>query len=392
MRRLVPIALLFLLCMAFVAGCDVPTPPPELPTATPGSENPESLLARNALTPVQPTPERGFTPLAVPPGHVYFVRGGTLWRISPDGSGLARLSDKPLSNPPQPSPDGSMVAFTSGDGLFVMPSSGGAALEVAQGALADGQRLGWSADGTLVGYITYDAAMPGSDDAWAVSAKGGNPLLLTTMSEALGRGPRYERSVQWSPDVKWVLIGEVNNPMRLLRWPLSSGQPGDVSDIPGGEPDWSPDSRTLVYAETLSGALSIYYVIAAGATPFRNEQQFVGTRLGEYAQGPGPLWSPASSGSDTDLIAYRSRSQQGEPRVAISQRYGKELEPLPGLTNNPSWSPSGDRLVVETGYLQNDPLGPKWVPDGLAIARINLDGPQKITQLLKDAKWPVWGK
>src|SRR5436190_7398295 len=169
-----------------------------------------------------------------------------------------------------------------------------------------------------------------------------------------------------------------------MRWPLSAGQPGDTHEIIGGEPDWSPDNGTIVYAETLNGALSIYYVLASGATPFRNEQRLVGTRLGEYAQGPGPRWSPASTGTYSDLIAYRSASGQGEPRVSIRQRYGKELSALPSLTNNPSWSPSGDTLVVETGTVKNDSLGPKWSPEGLAIARVSLTGDQQVTPLLKD--------
>jgi Tol biopolymer transport system component len=177
-----------------------------------------------------------------------------------------------------------------------------------------------------------------------------------------------------------------------MRWPLSGGGAGDTREITGGEPDWSPDSQTIVYAETVNGALALYYVIEPGATPFRNEQQQVGTGSGEYAQGPGPRWSPASSGVDSDPIAYRSRSPAGEPRVSIRRRGGRELEPLPNLTNNPSWSPSGDRLVVETGKIENDPLGIKWSPNGLAIATINMTGTHTLKPLVKDAQWPSWGK
>jgi Tol biopolymer transport system component len=393
MRRFLPVALLFALCIVLLVGCDVPSPPPELPTATPGSQNPESLASNPRSTQVPLTPERGFTPLAAPPGHIYFVRASGSWSVSPDGSGESRLSDLPPSNPPVPSPDGSLVAFTSGNGLYVIPSSGGAPSKLAEAALPENQRLGWAPDGSIVGYISEDTAAPGRENAWTVPVKAGSSTLLTTLEQgAPGRGPAYERSVLWSPDGKWVTVAGLNNPMRLLRWPLSTSRADDMRDIPGGEPDWSPDSRTIVYAETLNGALSIYYVVAAGATPFRNEQQLVGTRLGEYAQGPGPRWSPASSGSDSDLIAYRSRSPDGEPRVSIRQRWGKELAPLPGPSNNPSWSPSGDRLVVETGYVKAGTFGEKWTPDGLAIAGISLSGQHSVTSLVKDGWWPAWGK
>src|SRR4051794_1352998 len=101
MRRLVP-AFLWLLLLMIVVGCDVPTPPPELPTPTPGSENPENLLSRMALTPFALTPVRPFEPLNVAAGHIYFVRDGYPWRVSPDGSGEAKLADLQVSAPPQP--------------------------------------------------------------------------------------------------------------------------------------------------------------------------------------------------------------------------------------------------------------------------------------------------
>jgi Tol biopolymer transport system component len=381
-----------LLVAVLLASCEVPTPPPELPTATPGSQNPENAASRFGLTPVRITPAPGFTPLAVPPGHIYFVRDSGLWVINPDGSGEKQLSKLPMSSPPQPSPDGTMIAWVSGQDLYVMPTAGGTPRKLVSGNMAEHQRLGWSPDGSLLGYVTDDPAAVGTQQAWSVTVAGGQPSPVTSITFGVGRGPTYDPSMQWSPDGKWVLVSGINNPMRLLRWPLSNDRSDDVRDIPGGEPDWAPDSRTIVYAQTLSGALSIYYVIEAGATPFRDEQQFVGTGSGEYAQGPAPRWSPASSGSDTDPIAYRSRAPEGEPRVSVRRRGGREIGPLPNNTNNPSWSPSGDQLVVETGYVKLDPLGPIWVPTGLSIAVIDLGGNHTIAPLVKDGKWPAWGR
>jgi Tol biopolymer transport system component len=200
--------------------------------------------------------------------------------------------------------------------------------------------------------------------------------------------------VRWSPDGLFVVVSGVDNPFWLLRWPLSTGREGDVRQVPGGEPEWSPDGRTIIYAETLSGALLVYGVLQAEATPFRNELRYIGTGLGEYAQGPGPRFSPASTGSDSDLIAFRSRTQQGEPQVALRRRSVGELSPLPPLTNNPAWSPGGDRLVVETGYLKESVFGLQWTPTGLSIARLSLvdDQPHQLFPLVKDAMWPAWGK
>jgi len=374
-----------------VYGCDVPKPPPELPTPVPGSsQNPEGDQAR---TPVRPTIARGFTPLPAGPGRIYFVRDSGLWRISPNGGEAIQLSSMQVDSRPQPSPDGKWVAFISGRDLYVIPSEGGEARKLASGDMAAPQRLGWDSESALVGYITYNQSTRGQEDAWAEPIAGGDPLLITTLDYgAQARGPTYEHSVQWSPDDKWVTVAGLNNPFRLLRWPLSTGRADDVRDIPGGEPDWSPDSRTILFTESLNGSLSIYDVLKSSAERFVNELQRVGTGLGEYSNGPRPRLSPASAGGDSDPLAYCSLTTDGRPRVAIRRRGSRELSPLDDLTNNPSWAPSGDRLVVETGHLEDDALGDRWVPTGLAIADFSPDGEHTMSSLTDDGRWAVWGK
>lgn len=379
-----------MLFMLLLSGCEVPTPPPELPTATPGSSSPDSPLG----TPVSIQPDRGYTPVAAAPGNIFFVRSSGLWRIGPDGKGETKLAGMAVTNPPQPSPDGNLVAFTTATDLYVVPASGGEPRKLASGVIADHQRIGWMPDGKTVGYIAFDPATMGQEKAWAVSAQGGTPLLLATLLDAaVSQGAVYERSVRWSPDGLLVAVSGVNNPFKLLHWPLSTDGSA-VRTVPGGEPDWSPDGRTIIYAETLAGALLIYGVLQDEATPFRNEIQYVGTGLGQYEEGPGPRFSPASSGAESDLIAYRSHTNQGEPQVAIRLRTKGELNALPPLTNNPAWSPGGDRLVVETGYLKQAPLGLDWTPSGLSIAKLSLapGQPHRMFPLVKDAMWPAWGR
>ncbi|HUP27429.1 MAG TPA: hypothetical protein VM409_03265 [Chloroflexia bacterium] len=385
--------LLLLFTLILLAGCDIPKPPPELPTATAGSQNPESADARPG-TPVRIEPERRFTPLSVPLGWVYFVRASGLWKVKPDGNDETELASLPVTAVPQPSPDGNMVAFISGQDLYVVPSSGGEAHKIFSGDLAERQRIGWAPDSKTIGFVTYDPTVMGGEKAWAISASGGQPALINSTTHGIvGRGASYESIVEWSPDGYWVVVSGSNNPLQILRWPPSTGNADDVREVPGGEPDWSPDSRNLVLTESVGGALQIFDIRSSKATPFRTEQQPVGTGVGEYGQGPGPRWSPASIGADSDIIAYRSMSPQGEPRVSVRQRNARELNPLPSLTNNPSWGPSGDRLVVETGYLKADPLGPHWTPNGLSIAVLDLvGGEHKLTPLVKDAWWPAWGR
>ena len=393
MRRFFPALLSCVLVALILAACDVPTPPPELPTPTPGSSNPENDLSRSQLTPVLPTPERGFTPIATSPGHIYFVRDGHLWTVAPDGAGAHQLSDLPITGKPEPSPDGSMVAWVADKDLYLMPSGGGTAQKLYSGDLTDGQRIGWSPDNKYLGFFTYDLTSVGTENAWYLPVSGGTPSLITTFTGSNGGyGASYERSVKWSPDDHWLAVGAVDNPGRLMRWPLSADQSANSIDIAGGEPDWSPDSRTLLYTETLDGAVLIYGIRDNGATPFRNEKLLVGTGLGEYAQGPGPLWSPASIGGDSDLLVYRTRSLSGEPSIAVRDRAGQDFASLPANTNNASWAPSGDRLVVETGVVKKADLGLQWSPTGIATAVISFTGPQTLVPLQQDAQWPAWGK
>jgi Tol biopolymer transport system component len=351
------------------------------------------VLSRPALTPFAPAPAREFHALNAAPGHIYFIRDGHPWRISPDGTGEAQLSPLTTAGPVAPSPDGSTVAFISGNALFVAPSSGGNARQVASASMADGQRPGWSPDGSTLGYLAYDPAVQGREEAFAVPVAGGQPTLMAALRQGVsGRGPRYDSAVKWSPDGDWVTVSGPNSPSLLLRWPLSKGGPNDERDIPGGEPDWSPDGTELVYTESINGALILFDVVETAATPFKTERQLVGTRLGEYGQGPAPVWSPASLGTDDDLIAYRSASPAGEPRVAVRTRLSLDLSPLPASTNSPSWSPSGVSLVVETGLTRADTFGPKWVATGLAICDLNFKGEQTVRPLVANASLPVWGK
>jgi Tol biopolymer transport system component len=255
------------------------------------------------------------------------------------------------------------------------------------------QRLGWSKGSDMVGYITLDPSTPGTLQGWAAPVKGGDPVLLTSLTQAQsGRGAVYQTGVQWSPDGFWLTVAGVNNPSRVLRWPLASGHDNDQRDIPGGEPDWAPDSKTIVYAETLSGGLDVFQMISSEATPFLDDIELVGTRLGEYGKGPAPRWSPASRGADSDILAFRSTSTNGEPQVGFKVRNGTELYPVPPPSNNPSWSPRGDTLVVETGVLRQDTLGPRWAATGLGIVKVNLRDKQTVTPLVQNAQGPAWGK
>jgi Tol biopolymer transport system component len=368
MKRYLP-GLLLVIVLG-LGACDVPAPPPELGTPTPPTTR------RETPTPAPPTP-------TTPPdggGRIWFVRGGTLWQAGPNGENPIQRSARQVEGRPVPAPDGRQIAF-SGDGqLVVLDTATAREQVVTAGPLAPKQRLAWSPDGRRLAYFTLNAQTPGEEQVWAAAVDGATPpVLMTTVTVPGYRGgAAFERVAGWAPDGRRFLASGLYGPIQVT--PLSSSA-GDRFTVNGGEPDWSPDSRYILYTETLNGALAIDDVVG-DATPFVNEKREVGTRLGEYGQGPGPRFSP-----DGTEILYRSRMTDGTPAVAVRDLSGAEGLYLPG--NNPAWSPDGHWIVYETGVLTQTDLGLAWRATGLA--KVQLDG-SNMAQILQEAGLPVWGR
>ena len=381
--------------LAGLAACDVPQPPPELraPTATAAD------IGRPTASPAPPTP-------TLPPeggGRLWFLRDNHVWQTDPTGAQPQQVSALPADSGPASSPDGGQVAFLSGPDLVVIDATrggervlvdatqavtttdpaGGAMLVLTDTAMAPHQRLGWSADGRQIAYFTF-AAQPGVEHIWAATTDGSRPPRLMTTITVPGyqAGPTFERVAGWEPDGRRFAAGGVYGPIQVLPLDASAGDPVTVD---GGELDWAPDSRFLLYTQSLNGALALFDLVGRDATPFVNEKREVGTRLGDTAQGPGPRFSP-----DGTLILYRSRMADGTPAVAVRDLAGVEGLYLPG--NNAAWSPDGNWIVYETGNLGTDTQGLGqmiWQPTGLA--KVQRDG-SNMAQILQDASAPAWGR
>jgi Tol biopolymer transport system component len=150
------------------------------------------------------------------------------------------------------------------------------------------------------------------------------------------------------------------------------------------DPDWSPDSASLVYASDRSGTAALWRQEVKGGNPVR-----LTNRSGAQLT---PRWSP-----DGTKIAYQD--ENGGTWV-LELGFGVVRQVLPAVfqPGRPSWAPDGRRIVVaankpyskrnraglsevlsvdlETGTTRSEPVaahrsiatrgddGPVWTPDG----------------------------
>lgn len=236
-----------------------------------------------------------------------------IYRLLPDGSGLARVTNDPGSEGyPSWSPDGGSIVFSadrSGNGdLYVMSAAGGQwtrlthhpADDIHPVWSPDGSRIAFvsdrdgdweiyvvNADGTGLRQVTYNGAWdsfpswsPDSTRLVYTSRRTGNYDLflfdLTTgVDEQLTVSPYSDAHPSWSPggdEIAYTMviaeggqllreIGVLNiyDPAHPRR--VTESEPGQAFN---GYPDWSPDGRWIVFTSERDGNDEIYLVAARG--------------------------------------------------------------------------------------------------------------------------------
>ena len=140
-----------------------------------------------------------------------------------DGGNPKQLTDGPVDNSPQSSPDSRWVVFVS--------------------------------------------RRSGSERLWKVSIDGGEPVRLT---DKLTRAPTV------SPDGRLIACvyreDQVNTPTRVAIIPFAGGDPDKLLDIPQSFTNvpglhWMPDGRSLAFINTISGVSNIWSLPLDGSAP-----------------------------------------------------------------------------------------------------------------------------
>jgi len=130
------------------------------------------------------------------PREIHAITEEKFWSIPDWGEAGAQ---------PWPSPDGRWIAFLSDedgwDHLFVMPASGGDAVQVTKGHF-EAWRPAWSHDSTRIAFDANEPERPG-DRRIGVASVAGNPAHATVTYITTGNGTNVEP--HWSADDKYLV-------------------------------------------------------------------------------------------------------------------------------------------------------------------------------------------
>jgi len=173
-----------------------------------------------------------------------------------------------------------------------------------------------SPDGTKVAMILSKS---GSPDVWVCDADGSNLKQLT-------HTPEDESSPCWSPDGKWICFATKIHERRVLAKIPADG--GEIERIatPGApnptEPDWSPDGKWIAFTSQ-TGEFDICVVPADGGTP---------TVL---VPGQDPSWSPNSR----TLVFNRAVGYRQVLSVLdVFTKQVKDIERVSGGNSEAAWA------------------------------------------------------
>ena len=328
----------------------------------------ESVAAMDAL------PGFSFTPDS---RHVVTSFGGKIWRVAIDGSGQVEIpftadvgldlgpdirfeyevEDSPTFAARQirdavPSPDGTRLAFTALDDLYVMDYPEGTPQRLAIDESVGQFEPIWSPDGAWIAYATWDDADGGH--IWKTRANGdGAPMQLSQ------RAALYS-DLAWSPDGRRI-VG-------------TRAAARDVQENRGG----------------FGGGLGVELVwFDANAASAATLIAPAGGRGGlHFTQDPNRIWA---SHGQRGLVSFRWDGTDEKAHVRVTGAAA------PGSTNRPSASaiyraPTGDQALAQIGmqlYVVTIPLVGGETPE------INVGNPDnaafpamKLTDI--GGEFPAW--
>jgi Tol biopolymer transport system component len=222
-------------------------------------------------------------------GRLAFVRGGNIFTVKTNGTGLLRLNSDGDNAHPRWSPDGRRIAYLTGGELWVMNADGTGKRAIYQPPpsldLAANQPT-WSPDGKYLAMaiteLSVDATLARfsvADRTFTFFTEG--PANNMVLPEALNE------DISWSPSgLKILYAGSCEFRSCLMRLTLDA--PGAThgttqllkssNDLTFGSPDWQLNSSDYTYTEDCPSCLSretVVFTDPDATAPITNAQDAV---------------------------------------------------------------------------------------------------------------------
>jgi Tol biopolymer transport system component len=297
-----------------------------------------------------------------------------IWIVDVKGGSALRLTDDPASDrSPAWFPDGSALAFTSdrggSDGIWKVPRLGGSAVLF----VPDAADPAISPDGTRLAFTRPNAG----GDRRIFVAPVANPSAAMALTQDDGGHWDHARPA-WSPDGRtlcyaddrnlWLVDAQAGHPRRL-----TSDNAVDFAPV------WSTDGRFVIFASYREDTLALWRIAAKGGAPER------------LTLGAGPE-SAASFSLDGSRLAYSTYLDDYDVVLLELATGRRDVIHSLLLESAPSLAPDGSALVFTSSRrggrydLWRQPLS-RGSPVGEPRLLTDLPGLANTPAFSPDAKW-----